>query len=968
MGDRGREQGRGRGRGHSQTIKNLERAAADIQNMLQNMNTDDKGSGSGGYKKRGGGSRGSKSLMDLSGQGSQHRGREPNPCHPGPPNQPFNYPEPPNPEYHHYGSPGPYQHPSNQGHYHQGPPGQGHYYQGPPGPRPYHQGPPGQGHYHSVPPGQQAYPRSYSEGPPNQYPQPPPSYEESMGQYDRKPPPLMQNKYKGQRKAPNQEASKPVHAQELVKALAMFEGQMADSEVISRQIESSIEEVEKVVRQRKDIFAHIKDGNKVMVELVPNIKLCTHYLSENGCTARDSCKALHLCRNFIMTRCDLGPSCTFGHKLDTNHNNSILSKLYLDLIKTHNLLLIIKKVCRGNAPPKVCGYYSTKVGCRKKDNCKFLHICKDFVMNDGKCPTKNCPFNHQLTNKQCKAVLIQHGMSTNESIRDILLKVKQCHERSAGCHSSPAPKRGTKNRKEEESEDSQDSDSDSSQEDSDNASVKRKTNKTHGKTKEKGSESKRKKATIRSTDFCGDVEIPEICIYAVNNKCLNEKRGCKYLHAKSLFHWQVEKDNKWYNFRIFQSKALESAYRDVSKNSITLPHIDAARLVTDDKNILEILGPNTWTANFREMCIGDPAGKQLNIRRVATPSSALSALPQATVYEWYFEDEQGKWIRYGDVNSSGKQDLVCKITSEDIEKQYVTDSSTTMVISNTHFNYKIDFAAMTQTNLSSTKVREIRRRPTRLSYQKTGTTTGAPGTASPAAAPTSSDGSSLPAHWQPMKSQQPYCLVTLNPNSTEFQDVCKSIKLMIPTAKICEVRRLQNEYLWRLFHYKKADLANRYDDVTMNVQQLYHGTDPDFIDAICKENIDGRRYANMKDKYGKGTYFSNSSAVARTYCTPDAQGHLFMILAEVIIGYVTLGNKNLNKPPLNNLTNHPYDTTVDSMAAPTVFIKYYKEEYYPEYIIEFTVDGDAKTDSAWDAAAGFVNAAVAAAWYGTNHK
>lgn len=924
MGDRGRGQGRGRGRGHNQTIKNLERAAADIQNMLQKMNTEDKGSGSGGNKKRGGGirgggsrgggSRGSKSMMDLSGQGGQSCGGAPNPSYQSPHNQPFNYPGPPNPGYHHYGPPGqapPYRHPHGQGHYHQGPPDPGYYHQG-------------QGHYHHGPPGQGAYPRSYSEGPP--YPTPPPSYEESVGQYDNKPQPLMQNKYKGKPTASNQEAPKPVHAQALVKALAMFEGQMADSEVISRQIESSVEEVEKVVRQRKDIFAHMRDGNKMMVELVPNIKLCTHYLSENGCTARGSCQALHLCRNFIMTRCDLGPSCTYGHKFDTNHNNSILSKLYLDLIKTHNLLLIVRKVCRGNAPPRVCGYYSTEAGCRHMDNCRFLHICKDYVMNDGKCSAKNCPFNHQLTNKQCKTVLSQHGMSTNESIRDILLKVKQFHEKGTGRRSSPAPKQDTKKQEKEESEDSQDSsDSDSNQEDKTNASVKKKNSKTHGK----GSKSKGQKATIRSTDFCGDVEIPEICIYSVNNKCINEKKGCKYLHAKSLFHWQVEKDKKWYNFRIFQSKALESAYRDVSQNSTTLPNIDVAKLVSDDKNILEILGPNTWTANFKEMCIGDPAGKQLNIRRVSTPSSALSTLPQATVYEWYFEDEQGKWIRYGDVNSSGKQDFVCNITSEDIEKQYVTDSSTTFVISNTRFKYKIDFAAMTQTNLSSTKVREIRRRPTCLAYQKTGATTAAPTTAN-------KDDSSLPAHWKPMKSEQMYDLVTLDTNSVEFQDVCKSIKLMIPTAKISEVRRLQNVYLWRLFQCKKADLANRYDELTMNVQKLYHGTDPDFIDAICKENIDGRRYANAKDKQGKGTYFSNSSSVARTYCTPDAQGHLFMILAEVIIGYVTLGNKNLNKPPQNNLTNEAYDTTVDSMTAPTIFVKYFKEEYYPEYIIEFT--------------------------------
>ena len=80
-----------------------------------------------------------------------------------------------------------------------------------------------------------------------------------------------------------------------------------------------------------------------------------------------------------------------------------------------------------------------------------------------------------------------------------------------------------------------------------------------------------------------------------------------------------------------------------------------------------------------------------------------------------------------------------------------------------------------------------------------------------------------------------------------------------------------------------------------------------------------------------------SSAVARTYCTPDADGHFFIIVAEVIIGYVTVGNKSLNHPPPNSNTGHPYDTTVDSITAPTVFVKYEKEDYYPEYIIEISL-------------------------------
>lgn len=913
---RGHGQGRGRGYrgrgghgGQTQTIKNLERAAADIQTMLQKMTTKDEGSegNTGSYRKKG--TRGSKSLMDISFQDDEQWNGPPNR---GPPNQDRYYPNQPN------------QGPPYPNIYHQGPPNQGPYYTQPASQGPYPPYPPVPNHYNQGQPNQDPYLRSHSRGPPNQFPPPPPSYEESVQQHGMPRLSTVEKKYKSGGKMPECETFK-VNAQQLVKALALFEGQMADTETLSKQVESSTKEVERVVQQRKDIFAHMKDGAKVIVELVPNIKLCSYYLSGSGCTARDTCHSLHLCKDYILTRCDQGPSCPFGHKVDTNHNASILSKMYLDLIKISNLISVIRKVCRGNAPPRICSYHNSKDGCRKVDNCRFLHICNDYVMNGGSCTIKGCTFNHQLTHKQCKNVLTQHGVSTNESIRDILLLLKSSLEKTSQNNFSGAVSGVTRNKNKGQDEDSEEesSDSDTSQNCTDRSVKKKRKNKSCEKSSRFVDKAQGRSPTIRSTDLYGDVEIPEICIYAVNDKCTNEKKGCKYLHAKSLFHWQVQKGKKWYNFRIFQSKILESAYRDVSKGGVKIPPIDAGKLGFEEKKMLEILGTNSWKADFKEMCITDPANNKLNIRRVSTQSAAVSNLPQATVYEWYFVDEQGKWICYGQVDSLGKQDLVCNITSEDIEKEYVNNPSLAMIISNAHYKYKIDFATMTQMNLSSNKVREIRRRPSRLSYQKQDKST------------TSTD-LSLPSHWQPMSHKQTHILIDLNPSQTEFQDVCKSIKLMIPTAKIHGMRRLQNRYLWCLLQYKKADLSQRYDDLTMNVQKLYHGTDSNFIDAICKENIDGRRYNSTKDKFGKGTYFSNSPAIASTYCTRDPNGHFFLVMAEVIIGYVTVGSKSLNRPPTNAATGHYYDTTVDNSAAPTIFVKYDKEEYYPEYIIEIS--------------------------------
>lgn len=80
---------------------------------------------------------------------------------------------------------------------------------------------------------------------------------------------------------------------------------------------------------------------------------------------------------------------------------------------------------------------------------------------------------------------------------------------------------------------------------------------------------------------------------------------------------------------------------------------------------------------------------------------------------------------------------------------------------------------------------------------------------------------------------------------------------------------------------------------------------------------------------------TSSAAVARRNCNADVTGQLFMILADVIIGTVAKGGQSLTCPPTNLATNTQYDTTVDDINAPTMFVKYDKAHYYPHYIIQF---------------------------------
>lgn len=60
------------------------------------------------------------------------------------------------------------------------------------------------------------------------------------------------------------------------------------------------------------------------------------------------------------------------------------------------------------------------------------------------------------------------------------------------------------------------------------------------------------------------------------------------------------------------------------------------------------------------------------------------------------------------------------------------------------------------------------------------------------------------------------------------------------------------------------------------------------------------------------------------------------MVAEVIIGQIAKGDPSMKRPPKNPTTGELYDTTVDNVNSPKVFVKYDKQEYCPFYIIELS--------------------------------
>ncbi|KAK2859033.1 hypothetical protein Q5P01_003653 [Channa striata] len=125
------------------------------------------------------------------------------------------------------------------------------------------------------------------------------------------------------------------------------------------------------------------------------------------------------------------------------------------------------------------------------------------------------------------------------------------------------------------------------------------------------------------------------------------------------------------------------------------------------------IGGENLEIKFREMQqVGTNRKRKVTRRPVyrqpaGTGSSqvtrALQNMSVANKPQWEFEGNGGRWHRFK--NESG----TCSVSNDDIERNYQQNSSGHMAFKVNGQPYKLDFAAMTQTNLLTKATRKIRR-------------------------------------------------------------------------------------------------------------------------------------------------------------------------------------------------------------------------------------------------------------------
>jgi hypothetical protein len=170
-------------------------------------------------------------------------------------------------------------------------------------------------------------------------------------------------------------------------------------------------------------------------------------------------------------------------------------------------------------------------------------------------------------------------------------------------------------------------------------------------------------------------------------------------------------------------------------------------------------------------------------------------------------------------------------------------------------------------------------------------------------------------------SHEPHALLTVCPGTSEYETVEKVFQLTARGHTINKLERVENPYLLGHYLLKKEKMEKEHG--TVEERSLFHGTQENYVDDICRFNFDWRRKGSSRGhKFGQGVSFTPEVSYARHY-TPDR----VMLLVKVLVAKLHIGQSDTVVPM------ESYDTTRNSPG--TVIVKYEDDDFYPQYVIHY---------------------------------
>ncbi|XP_046843184.1 protein mono-ADP-ribosyltransferase PARP14-like [Xenia sp. Carnegie-2017] len=192
----------------------------------------------------------------------------------------------------------------------------------------------------------------------------------------------------------------------------------------------------------------------------------------------------------------------------------------------------------------------------------------------------------------------------------------------------------------------------------------------------------------------------------------------------------------------------------------------------------------------------------------------------------------------------------------------------------------------------------------------------------------------VPPSWSPQPSDQIVNVVGLTQSSSEYIEIEDYFVARGGRSdQIYEIQRIQNPGLYSRYQTFKKSMRG-----DVNEMRLFHGTNSANVEAINSNNF-SRSYTGINGvMYGNGVYFAGVASYSLEYslrqCSAGSQPKMFV--AKVLVGEYTSGMQGLKAPPSRNDSSNPgllYDSVVDDVNNPTIFVIFQDSQCYPEYLI-----------------------------------
>lgn len=749
--------------------------------------------------------------------------------------------------------------------------------------------------------------------------------------------------------------------------------------------------VRELVTQHPKVF----DLNGERVELRPEIAVCPQHSGPRGCLDRSACRDLHICQQYLRNSCK-DVNCILGHKWRTDHNTAALHSYHLEHIPVPILQKILFRSLRTATPVgkiTICPGYNAK-GCTQ-DDCTSLHVCRSFVTSRTKCQENKCQLNHDLLTPECSKILAAHGLSTNESPRDIAVAILAANsdicekgvKQNVSDSQEPKPAsqnkhENTEKRKEgsgmttqykDESHSSQDSDSGSESEtessDSEGKSSKtrkplksrkRQYNKENDDNSETDdSDSDKSCRSVNTADKANQLSRKQPPTSATSpskgtptiTKTLWAQDIQGNVAVPEICYYSVEGMCKYEGSGCKRLHSSEHFHWQVMKQNENWYNLPEQQVITLERSFcnpaedgvdLPRLDPTHLKASARGLLIlmgRDTWSADFKLMTL-TNSSQSQTLKIRRLCTQYIDGQEVKpanflWY-FLDIKKNWVQYGLTDTTGE-----------TDLVVKATSIDIEKHYRQnpASRCSIKSSKFTYI------LDFQSMTQTNQRTNVArevrrrpEPHLKDLKQDSEDekkpkdLPLSWELMQPEERVRSVTLAPTSSEYQAVTALLNGRISTSDIIKIDRVQNPYLWRAFENKISEMSSVVGNKTpVDIRQIFHGTKSEVISSICAENFDWRLHGSSTGQmYGRGTYFSTDAAYSYKYCVPDAASMKYMFVARVAVGAFTIGKSSMVRPPQNPATGMLFDSTVDRELNPGIIVKYDKQEYYPEYVLTLT--------------------------------